>query len=115
MAHRAVVIAIANSGQYGNNARIAPLASLRDGLLDIVVIHDTHLLEAAFLVARLFRGTIHEAAGVSTLQAPAVTVRRSSPGPAHLDGEPVQLPEVLDIRVVPQSLRLLVPADTKTF
>ena len=113
--HRAVVVAIANSGQYGNNARIAPLASLRDGLLDIVIIHDTHLLDAAFLVARLFRGTIHEAAGVSTFQAASLTLQRSAAGPAHLDGEPVMLPETLEIRVVPRSLRLLVPADVTTF
>ena len=113
--HKAVVVAIANSGQYGNNARIAPLASLRDGLLDVVIIHDTHVLEAAFLIARLFRGTIHEAAGVSTLQTSSLTLRRNAAGPAHLDGEPVTLPETLAIRVVPRSLRLLVPADVTSF
>jgi diacylglycerol kinase (ATP) len=110
--HHAVVVAIANSGQYGNNARIAPLASLQDGLLDVVVIHETRLIDAAFLLARLFRGTVHEAAGVTTFQTSALTLRRAVAGPAHLDGEPLTLPETLEVRVVPQSLRLLVPADT---
>lgn len=110
--HHAVVVAIANSGQYGNNARIAPLASLQDGLLDVVIIHQTHLLDAAFLLARLFRGTLHEAAGVTTFQTTELTLKRAAAGPAHLDGEPLTLPETLHVRVVPQSLRLLVPADT---
>lgn len=109
MRRRAFVIAVANSGQYGNNARVAPLASLQDGLLDVVIVDDTHLLNAAFLMARLFSGSFHRAPGVTTLQTTEVTIRRTSAGPAHLDGEPFTLGEDLHVRVVPQSLRLLVP------
>jgi diacylglycerol kinase (ATP) len=111
----ALVIAIANSGQYGNNARIAPLASLQDGLLDVVVIADTTVMEAAFLLARLFHGTINRARGVTSLQTARVTIRRESAGPAHLDGEPLTLSETLDVRVVPQSLRVLVPIGATAF
>ena len=112
---KAFVVAIANSGQYGNNARIAPLASLQDGLLDVVIIHDTTILDAAFLLARLFHGTIHQAKGVTSLQTPELTIRRAAEGPAHLDGEPLKLGAELQIRVVPQSLRLLVPDSASTF
>ena len=107
---RAFVIAVANSGQYGNNARIAPLASLRDGLLDLVIVEDASLLRALLLLPPLFRGTLHRASGVTSLQTPEVTIRRSAEGAAHLDGEPYILPAELRIRVVPRSLRLLVPA-----
>jgi YegS/Rv2252/BmrU family lipid kinase len=106
---RAFVIAVANSGQYGNNARVAPLASLQDGLLDIVIVDDAKLIDAAFLMVRLFSGSFHRGAGVTSMQTAEVVIRRGSPGPAHLDGEPLQLPEELRIRVVPRSLRVLVP------
>jgi YegS/Rv2252/BmrU family lipid kinase len=109
MRRRAFVIAIANSGQYGNNARIAPLASLRDGLLDVVVIAEMRFFHAPLLLARLFSGTFHRASRVTTLQTPELIIRRSSPGIAHLDGEPVTLPAELHVRVVPQSLKVLVP------
>ncbi|HEX8616154.1 MAG TPA: diacylglycerol kinase family protein [Thermoanaerobaculia bacterium] len=105
----AFVVAIANSGQYGNNARIAPLASLQDGLLDVVIVNDTNVVEAAFILARLFSGTIHHSRGVTTLQTGELTIRRPAEGPAHLDGEPFTLPAELTIRIIPQSLRLLVP------
>lgn len=108
---KALVVAVANSGQYGNNARIAPLASLQDGLLDVVIIHDASIVAAPILLARLFSGTIHEASSVTTLQTRELTIRRPA-GPAHLDGEPVSLPDELRVRVVPSSLRLLVPATT---
>jgi diacylglycerol kinase (ATP) len=106
---RAFVIALANASQYGNNARIAPLASLQDGLLDVVIVHDLSILRAPLLLARLFQGTLHHATEVSMVQCTDVRITRPAAGPAHLDGEPVSLPEELHVRVVPQSLRLLVP------
>ena len=102
-------MAVANASQYGNNARIAPLASLQDGLLDVVIIHDAGLMAAPLLLARLFQGTLDRAAGVTMMQTDEVRIRRTAAGPAHLDGEPLTLPEELRVRVVPQSLRLLVP------
>jgi YegS/Rv2252/BmrU family lipid kinase len=107
---KAFVIAVANSGQYGNNARIAPLASLQDGLLDVVIVESANLLQAPILLARLFTGSMHRASGVATLQTAMLTIRRQHEGPAHLDGEPVDLPAELQIRIVPRSLRVLVPA-----
>jgi diacylglycerol kinase (ATP) len=112
---RAFVIAVANSGQYGNNARVAPLASLQDGLLDVVVVDDTDFINAAFLMARLFSGSFHRAAGVTTFQTTEVTIRRPTPGPAHLDGEPLTLSEELHVKIAPRSLRLLVPDTTSAF
>lgn len=106
---KAFVIAIANASQYGNNARIAPLASLQDGLLDVVIVHDLTLLNAPLLLARLFQGTLHQAGGVSMTQCTDVHIRRPNAGSAHLDGEPFPLPAEIHVRIVPQSLRLLVP------
>jgi YegS/Rv2252/BmrU family lipid kinase len=106
---RAFVMAIANASQYGNNARIAPLASLRDGLLDVVIVHDLSVFRVPMLLARLFQGTLQHAAEVSMVQCTDVRITRPAAGPAHLDGEPVSLPQELHVRVVPQSLRLLVP------
>lgn len=105
----AFVIAVANSGQYGNNARIAPLASLQDGLLDVVIIGNVGLFDSPRLLARLFNGTIHEDDAVTTLRTGELTIQRTAAGPAHLDGEPITLPEKLHLKVQPCSLRLLVP------
>jgi YegS/Rv2252/BmrU family lipid kinase len=109
---KAFVIAVANSSQYGSNARIAPLASLQDGLLDVVVVSDLTLLNAPRLLTRMFRGTLHRAGGVSMTQCAEVTIQRQAAGPAHLDGEPFPLPAELRVRIVPRSLRVLVPDST---
>ena len=109
---RAVVVAVANSSQYGNNARISPLASLQDGLLDVVIVENVSLVAAPLLLARLFTGTIDRSNLVTITQAREVTIRRASAGQAHLDGEPVMLPAELRVTVHPRALRVLAPSAT---
>ena len=111
---RAFVIAIANASQYGNNARIAPVASLQDGLLDVVVVERLSPFTVPAVVARLFAGTLHRSDAVRMMTGRAIEIRRRSPGPAHVDGEPLTLPEVLSVKIVPQSLRVLVPDRART-
>ncbi|HSP16144.1 MAG TPA: diacylglycerol kinase family protein [Thermoanaerobaculia bacterium] len=106
---RAFVLAVANSSQYGNNARIAPIASLQDGLLDVVTIEDVSLFSAVPLLVRLFNGTLHRSRRTRAAQGKRIVIRRAAEGPAHLDGEPVMLGAELDVRVVPESLRVLIP------
>jgi diacylglycerol kinase (ATP) len=105
----ALILAIANSSQYGNNARIAPLASLQDGLLDVVIIESASWLTAPRMLMRLFDGTFLRSKGVRFLQAREVKIRRAAAGPAHIDGEPITLPADLAVSIVPRSLRVLMP------
>lgn len=105
----ALIIAIANASQYGNNARIAPLASLQDGMLDIVIIDRMSLFAVPAAAARLFAGSLDRARGVTMLRGKRIDIRRAHAGAAHVDGEPVSLPEQLTIEVVPRSLRVLIP------
>ena len=108
--HRsALIVAIANASQYGNNARIAPLASLQDGLLDLVIVDRLSPLAIPAAGARLFRGTLDRAQGVSMTRGRIIEIGRPEAGAAHLDGEPVTLPATLRIEIVPRSLRVLVP------
>jgi YegS/Rv2252/BmrU family lipid kinase len=106
---RAFTIAIANTSQYGNDARIAPHASITDGRLDVVLIDDVSLLGAALLMPRLMRGTIDRSSHVTTRQGRHIEIHRPAAGPAHLDGEPFTLPAMLTIDVKPASLRVLLP------
>lgn len=112
---QAMVIAIANSGQYGNNAVVAPLASLTDGLLDVVVVDAQSLFGAVMLMGRLFFRSFHRSSSVTTLRTTSVTVRRAAPGPVQLDGEPFTMAETVHVEVRPQSLRLLVPDHVEAF
>jgi YegS/Rv2252/BmrU family lipid kinase len=106
---RALIIAIANASQYGNNARIAPLASLQDGMLDVVIVDRLSPLAIPSAGMRLFRGTLAGARGVSMQRGKKIVIRRRGAGAAHLDGETFSLPAELTIEVAPRSLRVLLP------
>lgn len=112
--HRAYVVAVANASQYGNNARIAPLASMQDGILDVTLIEEAPFFRLPLIAAQLFAGNLHRGRGVTTLRGRNIVVRRMSDGAAHLDGEPVTLPSSVAIDVVPRSLRVIVPDSAKT-
>ncbi|MGZ4808930.1 MAG: diacylglycerol/lipid kinase family protein [Thermoanaerobaculia bacterium] len=105
----AFVIAVANSSQYGNNARIAPLASLQDGLLDVVIIRDVTLLAVPEMMARLFSGSLHRSRNVTTVQGKEIVLRRDGAGPAHVDGEPLLMSDELRVVIREKTLKVLVP------
>lgn len=104
-----LLVAVANSDQYGNNARIAPGAHVDDGLLDLVAIKPVGLLGVAQLVPRLFLGNIDQSRHTMRLRGRAFVIERTAPGLVHTDGETHAVPEVISIRVNPRSLRVLVP------
>lgn len=104
-----LIVAIANSDQYGNGARIAPGASVDDGALDLIAVRPVGFVTSVPLIARLFLGTIHRSPRVVALRSPRFTIERTQPGLIHTDGETHATGAVLEIEVRPRSLRLLVP------
>lgn len=109
----AFLASVANSTQYGNNARIAPRALLDDGLLDFVALTTGNLVLALPLVARLFTRSIHRSHFARGAVAPRFKIRRAAAGPIHTDGEIHVCPAELDVVVRSQSLRVVVPRAAK--
>jgi diacylglycerol kinase (ATP) len=104
-----LLIAIANSDQYGNNARIAPGARVDDGRLDLVAIKAIGLAHAAMLVPRLFLGNLDASPHVSRICGSRFLIERAAPGLIHTDGETHLTGARIEVIVLPGSLRVLVP------
>lgn len=106
----AFTLAIANAAQYGNNAFIAPGASVHDGLLDLTVVPPLTLPHALPLLWRLFHGSLDRIPSVFRLRGDRFVVEREHPGWIHADGEPRAGVSRLEISLRPRSLRIMVPA-----
>ena len=106
----AFIVAVANSDQYGNHARLAPGARVDDGLLDLVVVKPVGFFRALLLVARLFLGTFDRSPWVRRHRSTRFIIQRPAPGLIHTDGETHETGATVEITVRPRSLRLLVPA-----
>ncbi len=104
----ALMIACCNASQYGNNAFIAPHASVTDGLLDIVVVHPRHITSQTAFGVEMMTGFISQDAKVDVYRCRELEISRPEPGPAHIDGEPLILPDTLEVKCHPGQLRLFV-------
>jgi len=106
-----LLIAVANSDQYGNNAKIAPHARVDDGMLDLVAVRPTGFFGAAILGARLFLGSIDRSPGVRRLRGSRFLIERPSSGIVHTDGETHMASASVEVLVRPRSLKFVVPTD----
>lgn len=104
----AFLIACANASQYGNNAYIAPRASMLDGLLDVTVLEPFNLIEAPIVVMQLFSKSLPSNSHVKCYRTNRLRIERTAPGPAHCDGEPFNTDAVIDIQLIPQSFNAVV-------
>ena len=104
-----LLIAIANSDQYGNGARIAPGARADDGILDLVAVGRVGPVGGAILAARLFLGSFDRGPGVRHLRCARFRIERAAPGIIHTDGEVHPADALLEIVVHPRSLQVVVP------
>jgi len=107
-----LLVAVANSDQYGNHARIAPGARVDDGRLDLVAIRAVGIGTAALLVPRLFLGNLDRSRHVLRLTGTRFVIERPGPAVLHTDGETHLAAARVEVAVRPRSLRLLVPASS---
>ena len=113
----AFFISIANSNQFGNHFTIAPRASLKDGLLDIVVMtrqNKLSVLLGAFLQVGGYNrlqeiDVLNENASVIYFQAPAINILNPGGAPMHIDGDPVETAKTIRIKLLHHCFRLLCP------
>lgn len=115
ISEKAFLVAVCNASQYGNNAYIAPSASIDDGLLDVTIIHAGNPLTTALVGFDMLIGNIERNMLIHSFRTSSLTIRRKGAGAAHLDGEPMELDEVLDIRCHHKKLRVFAPASLPPF
>jgi diacylglycerol kinase (ATP) len=97
---RALLVAIANAQSYGAGMRIAPHASITDGLLDVVLVGAMGKLEFLRTFPQVFRGGHETHPAVRMWQAREVTLTTPAPVPVLIDGD-LQAHTPLRVRVSP--------------
>lgn len=107
--HDAVMVTIGNSDQWGNGARVTPLADISDGILDITVVEDFKDIEIPMLAYRLMSGTVNLAHNIRCYKGKEIRIVRENPGPAHADGEWFETDKTLEVKVLEHALKVIVP------
>lgn len=105
---KAFVMTFANASQWGNNAYIAPQASVQDGKLDISIMSNFPIIAIPTLALQLFTKNIDKDLFMTTLRTDELTLTREEPGPFHYDGEPYEEGIKIHIKIIPDGLKVLV-------
>lgn len=105
---KAFVLTFANASQWGNNAYIAPQASVQDGKMDISILSNFPIIAIPSLALQLLTKTIDKDFLMTTLRTDEVTLYRDEPGPFHFDGEPYEEGREIHVRMVKDGLKVLV-------
>jgi diacylglycerol kinase (ATP) len=108
--HPAFILALANSAQYGNNAWIAPNASIRDQQLQQVSVRKLSLLSAVPFALRMFSRRLANNQGYRNTTLKTGVINTPSPVAFHVDGEPCGHAREFRVVLQPASLIVLVPA-----
>ena len=105
---KAFVLTFANASQWGNNAYIAPQASVQDGQMDISIMSNFPVIAIPTLALNLFAKNIDKDLFMTTLRAKSIVLKREESGPFHYDGEPYEEGTEIYVKTVTDGLKVLV-------
>lgn len=105
---KAFLISCANASQYGNNAYIAPQASMKDGLLDVIIMEPFDMLDAPQISLDMFNKTLDKNSKIKTFKAKRIHVHREKPGCIHFDGDPVMTDADVDVSLESKGIKVIV-------
>ena len=106
--YNAWLVSCANASQYGNNAYIAPQASMSDGLLDIIIMEPFDIIEAPEVWLEMFNKTLDKNLHIKTFKSKKIRVHRSEPGFIHFDGDPVMADADVEVQIIEKGIKMLV-------
>lgn len=111
--YKAFLIACANASQYGNNAYIAPQASLTDGMMDITILEPFTVLDVPSLSFQLFNRTLDQNSRIKTMKDKRIVIHRAQEGVFHFDGDPMMGGKDLEVQIIHQGLHVIAPIRPK--
>ena len=97
--HKAFLIACANASQYGNNAYIAPGATMRDGMMDVIIMEPFDVIDAPQIAADLFMKTLGNNSKIKTFRSKSIHIHRKQAGAIHYDGDPIMTGTDVDVHI----------------
>lgn len=107
---RAFVLTCANASQYGNDAFIAPDADMEDGKMNVSLLKPLTAIEIPQTTLQLFTKNIDKNSKMISLLTSKLHIKRSQKGLMHVDGEPLEAGQEIDVKIIPKGLNVFAPS-----
>jgi YegS/Rv2252/BmrU family lipid kinase len=106
----ALVIALANTRQYGNGAIISPNSDPRDGFIDVCIIEPLSYLQATQHASMLFKGNIDTSPFYYHKKCKSVRIYTENLDMnVHRDGEPCERVTAVEVKIIEKALKVCAP------
>jgi YegS/Rv2252/BmrU family lipid kinase len=102
------ILSFANSSQYGNNACIAPHASVRDGLMDICILKRPAFFEILWFLIFFMNSRIYKLSYYKEIQCREAVVEGDIHR-VHVDGDAYFMDSPIRLKMHPSVLKVVVP------
>ena len=106
------ILSFANSSQYGNNAYIAPHASVRDGRMDLCILKRPAFFEIMWVLLFFVSSKLYKLSYFKEIQCDEAIVEGDIRR-VHIDGDAYVMESPLHLKVLPGALKVVVPKRLK--
>lgn len=107
---KAFMLTVANGVQLGYGFKIAPTANVQDGIFDIVILSKFPKVFAFTIAVLAFTGQICKSRFVKHLRGKHIKIEHPKLTRMQFDGESEPCNQIVSIDLLPQSLKVIVPA-----
>lgn len=106
------ILSFANSSQYGNNASIAPHASVRDGLMDICILKRPAFLEILWFLLFFMNSKVYKLSYYKEIQCQEAIIEGDI-DKVHIDGDAYNMLSPICLKIHKGVLKVVVPKYVK--
>lgn len=106
------ILSFANSSQYGNNAFIAPHASVRDGLMDLCILKRPAFWEIIWFLLFFISSKVYKLSYYKEIQCEEAIVEGDIHR-VHVDGDAYIMDSPIRLKILPGVLKVVVPKEMK--
>ncbi len=106
---KSILITFANAGQYGNNIYISPDAKIDDGLLDVCILKPFPKSLMLPVGLKLIRKTLYRSKYLEVIKCKEIFLKKKKKIKCHFDGEQYEVGKKIKVKILPASLRVMVP------
>ncbi|HOG20452.1 MAG TPA: YegS/Rv2252/BmrU family lipid kinase [Salinivirgaceae bacterium] len=86
---KVLLVAFANSSQFGYDAVISPISDVTDGIMEVCILKPLNSFFSIFRVAKaMFTKTMHKCKYLEIIQTKKTSITTKKPVASHIDGSP---------------------------
>jgi diacylglycerol kinase family enzyme len=106
---KAFMVTIANANMFGSNATINPDGEVDDGIFEICILTEFPKTAGINILYQMYRTDINDSLYSNIFKCRQATIYNLEKELVQIDGEPVEPAEKLEVKILPRSLKVILP------